>query len=291
MDSSALVSIGVPVYNGEKYIRWTLESLLAQSYENFELNISDNASTDGTEEICRSYLAKDNRVRYHRNPQNVGLIGNWRRVLQLASGEYFIWAACDDCWSINYIETLLECLLTYPNAILAAGKTLYIDGDGNPRNTDPDDAPVRYKANLGIAKQLLQQHAAGWLHGLYRKNALLRLAPTFFTGDPWGADIVFLLEVCLRSEVVGSDNAIMYKRVAGGKGPRTPREQVHWQCWYAWALMRVILKSSLSAYEKKELLKISAFYLGRRYFRGGINSWVKTWVRAGGQWLMGVDRP
>src|SRR5262245_45798827 len=129
MANAPLVSIGLPVFNGEKHIQQALDSLLAQSYDNFELNISDNASTDGTEDLCRLYAAKDNRVHYYRQPRNVGLKANWRCVLQLASGEYFMWAQHDDCWSIDYISVLLDCLLAYPDAVLAAGRTLYIDVD------------------------------------------------------------------------------------------------------------------------------------------------------------------
>ena len=292
MDKAPLVSIGLPVFNGEKYIQQTLDSLLAQSYKNFELNISDNASTDGTEEICRLYAAKDNRVHYYRQPRNVGLKGNWRYVLQLASGEYFMWAQHDDCWSMNYIGTLLKCLLVCPNAILAAGRTLYIDGDGNPYPLDPDDAPVRHgNGNISTAKQLLQQHAQGWLQGLFRRDELLRLASTFFAMDPWGDDIVFLLELCLGKEIVGSDAAVMYKRVSGGiNGPKTPRQRVKWQCWFAGALLQVIRKSSLSTNEKREVFKAYVLYLKWLYFRRGILSWAKLWGRAGFDWLLGMNR-
>jgi glycosyltransferase involved in cell wall biosynthesis len=291
MDNAPLVSIGLPVFNGEKYIQQALDSLLAQSYANFELNISDNASTDGTEEICRLYAAKDNRVHYYRQPRNVGLMGNWRCVLQLASGEYFMWAPHDDCWSMNYIETLLECLLACPSASLAAGRTLYIDGDGNPYHLDPDDAPVRHgNGNLSTAKQLLQQHAQGWLHGLFRRDVLLRLAPTFFAADPWGADIVFLLELCLSKDVVGSDAAVLYKRATGVSGPKTPRQRVKWQCWFAGALLQVIRKSSLSTNEKREVFKVYVLYLKWLYFRRGILSWAQLWGRAGFDWLLGMNR-
>jgi glycosyltransferase involved in cell wall biosynthesis len=292
MDKAPLVSIGLPVFNGERYIPQALDSLLAQSYDNFELNISDNASTDGTEEICRLYAAKDHRVHYYRQPRNVGLMGNWRCVLQLASGEYFMWAQHDDCWSMNYIGTLLKCLLACPGAILAAGRTLYIDGDGNPYHLDPDDAPVRHgNGSISTAKQLLQQHAQGWLHGLFRRDELLRLVPTFFAGDPWGADIVFVLELCLSQEIVGSDAAVMYKRVSGGiNGPKTPRQRVKWQCWFARALLQVIRKSSLSTNEKREVFKAYVLYLKWLYFRRGILSWAKLWGRAGFDWLTGMNR-
>jgi glycosyltransferase involved in cell wall biosynthesis len=100
-DAKPLLTIGVPVYNGAKYLRQALDSLLAQSYENFELMISDNASTDQTGDICRSYAAKDERVRYYRNLLTVPINDNFHRVLTLASSDYFMWAACDDCWSFN----------------------------------------------------------------------------------------------------------------------------------------------------------------------------------------------
>jgi len=293
MDKTPLVSIGLPVFNGEKHLRHALDSLLAQSYKNFELNISDNASTDGTEDICRLYAAKDRRVHYHRHPQNVGLKRNWGCVLQLASGEYFMWAQHDDCWSMNYVGTLLECLWAAPGAVLAAGRTLYIDADGNPEHhLDPDDAPVRHgHGNLGIARQLLQQHAHGWLHGLFRRDALLRLVPTFLAADPWGDDIVFLLELCLDTEVVGSDAAVMYKRVSGGiNGPQTPRQRVKWQCWFAGALLQVIRKSSLSTNEKREVFRAYVLYLKWLYFRRGILSWATLWGRAGVDWLLGMNR-
>jgi glycosyltransferase involved in cell wall biosynthesis len=292
MGKAPLISIGLPVFNGEKYIQQALDSLLAQSYDNYELNISDNASTDGTGEVCRLYAAKDNRVHYYRQPRNVGMMENWRYVLQLASGEYFMWVAHDDCWSMNYIETLLACLLACPKAILSAGRTLYIDVDGNPQRLDPDDAPVHNdNGNLSTAKQMLQQHAAqGWLHGLFRRDELLRLVPTFFAADPWGADIVFMLELCLRQEIVGSDAAVMYKRVTGVSGPKTSRQRVKWQCWFAGALLQVIRKSSLSTNDKREVFKAYVLYLKWLYFRRGILSWAKLWGRAGFDWLLGINR-
>lgn len=292
VNGQPLVSIGMPVYNGAKYIRQSVDSLLAQSYQNLELQISDNASTDDTEAICRSYLGKDDRVRYQRNPDNIGLKENWRRVLQLASGDYFMWAACDDHWSANYIEALLECLRASPNAILAAGKTLYIGADGNRRNLDPDDAPGRdHGAHLRKGKQLLQQHAHNWLHGVFHRRALVQLAPSFFAANPWGADMVFLLEICLSREIVGSDTAVMYKRVTGVSGPKTPRQRVKWQCWFAWALLQVIRRSSLSAEDKRDLFNTYMAYLRWLYFRRGVLPWAKLWGKAAFHWSTGIDRP
>ena len=156
---------------------------------------------------------------------------------------------------------------------------------------DPDDAPVRHDhGNLSTAKQLLQQHAQGWLLGLFRRDELLRLVPTFFAADPWGADIVFLLELSLSKEIVGSDAAVLYKRVSGMNGPKTPRQRVKWQCWFAGALLQVIRKSSLSTNEKREVFKAYVLYLKWLYFRRGIISWTKLWGRAGFDWLLGINR-
>src|ERR1700737_2789384 len=90
------VSIGLPVYNGERYLRFAIDSLLEQDYINFELIISDNASTDATQAICQEFADKDPRVRYYRNQTNLGASGNYDRVFELARGDLFKWAAHDD---------------------------------------------------------------------------------------------------------------------------------------------------------------------------------------------------
>ena len=107
MEKASILSIGVPVFNGEPYLAQSLETILRQTFTNLEVIVSDNASTDRTGEICRSYAARDKRIRYSRNLTNIGPLPNFRRVLELATGEYFMWAACDDYWSPNYVETLV----------------------------------------------------------------------------------------------------------------------------------------------------------------------------------------
>lgn len=102
------VSIGMPVYNGEKFIRKALDSLLAQTFSDFELTISDNCSTDGTEIICREYAAKDLRIRFFKQPENMGPLANFNFVLEQAVGQYFMWAAADDLWNINFMRRCVE---------------------------------------------------------------------------------------------------------------------------------------------------------------------------------------
>lgn len=102
------VTIGMPVYNGAKFIREALDSLLAQTFSNFELIISDNASTDATQAICEEYVCRDLRIRYVRQSENRGAAANFQFVLDEAVGEYFMWAAADDQWDANWLSNLLK---------------------------------------------------------------------------------------------------------------------------------------------------------------------------------------
>src|SRR5713101_1663534 len=121
------VSIGVPVYNGERYLGAALDSLLTQTYEDFELVICDNASTDRSGEIAQSYAAKDKRVRYARNQKNLGAARNYRRTFELSSGAYFRWAPADDLSGPELLARCVEILDREPSVVLVNPKTSFID--------------------------------------------------------------------------------------------------------------------------------------------------------------------
>lgn len=125
------VSIGMPVFNGENYLEEALDSILAQTFSNFELIISDNASTDRTREICRAYAARDPRVRYYRNATNLGAAKNYNRVVELASGEYFKWAAHDDLCAPELLERCVEVLDREPDVVLCYARSTIVDGYKN----------------------------------------------------------------------------------------------------------------------------------------------------------------
>ena len=113
------VSIGVPVFNSELTIRQTISALINQSYENFEILISDNASTDATGEICRAFASGDPRIRYIRQPNNIGSMANFRFLLNAAESKYFMFAAADDNWSPLFLEKLLTVMLHDEGCVLA----------------------------------------------------------------------------------------------------------------------------------------------------------------------------
>jgi glycosyltransferase involved in cell wall biosynthesis len=132
MIAAPTLSIGLFVYNGEAFLRETLDSLLGQTFKDFELIISDNASTDATEDICKVYAGADTRIRYFRNETNMGAGWNIRRVFSLATGKYFKWAACDDLYEPAFLEKCINALEANSSYVLAHARTRVIDDRGAP---------------------------------------------------------------------------------------------------------------------------------------------------------------
>ncbi len=155
MTSVPRLSIGLPVYNGEDFLAETLDSLLGQTFEDYELIISDNASTDGTADICRRYAARDSRIRYIRQPRNLGCAPNHNVLVQQARGELFKWVFHDDLYARDLIERSIEALDEYPQVVLANCWTAMIDSSRNVTkavrympNTESPSAPERFRSML-----------------------------------------------------------------------------------------------------------------------------------------------
>src|SRR6516164_10769129 len=130
MTRAPKLSVGLPVYNGENYLAEAIEALLGQSYEDFELIISDNASTDGTADICRRYEKQDSRIRYIRQPLNIGLAPNHNFVFRQARGELFKWASHDDLYARDLLKRCVDALDEFPHVVLAHSWTALIDDLG-----------------------------------------------------------------------------------------------------------------------------------------------------------------
>lgn len=129
-ENTLQVSVGMPVYNGERYIAQSIESILSQTFQAFELIISDNASTDATEQICREYAAKDPRVRYYRSDRNHGASWNHNRVVELARGEYFRWQCHDDYCGPTLLEKCLPVVHNDPSVVLCYPQFVRVNGQG-----------------------------------------------------------------------------------------------------------------------------------------------------------------
>lgn len=130
IENTPRISIGLPVYNGEDYLALAIDSILAQTFTDFELIISDNASTDRTEAICHEYAARDSRIRYHRMPQNMGGAANYNNTIDMARGEYFKWAAHDDLIAPTFLEVCSKVLDERPDVVLVYAQVVNINEDG-----------------------------------------------------------------------------------------------------------------------------------------------------------------
>jgi glycosyltransferase involved in cell wall biosynthesis len=166
------VSIGLPVYNAEKYLSKTLENLLGQSFLDIEIVISDDGSFDRTKDICEEYLNKDSRVRYFRQGNNFGMpVKNFRFVLDNAVGEYFMFASHDDSWDQNYIKELLSVLDNDPSCSLAFSnykiKNLLGEGEINidVSSSVSKSKYIRYMIRIIDAQPAL-------IFGLFKKNLI-----------------------------------------------------------------------------------------------------------------------
>lgn len=129
-NNKPLVTVGIPVYNDEKYVAAAIEDILAQTYHNLEIVIADNCSTDDSGRICQSYANKDKRVRYVRHGRNIGPHANFMYLLDHAQGSYFMWAASDDRWDSEFIERLVDSLESEPDAVVAFCPYSEIDEQG-----------------------------------------------------------------------------------------------------------------------------------------------------------------
>lgn len=190
-----LVAMGLPVYNGDNYLRQALESLLAQTFADWELILSDNGSTDGTEAICREFAARDSRIRYLREPVNRGAAWNFNRVFRLSRSPLFRWAAHDDTCSPELLERCVQALQARPDAVLAHPRTRIIGPQGEPLwdyatrlRTDSRDAATRFHDCICV------DHACFPIFGLMRSK-LLRRTPLL--GAFAGADRNLLAELAL----------------------------------------------------------------------------------------------
>lgn len=204
------VSIGMPVYNGGKYIRQALDSLLGQDYENIELIISDNASNDDTTTICREYCTKIKGIRYYRNENNMGASLNFNRVFELSTGKYFMWAADHDLWHPNFISRCVSVLECDSNAVLSYSRTILIDPNGNPLGIMPDQIDTRGMPDVRRFKYIIWN--LSWCNMVYGVILSKALKQTGLFRNVWGPDTVLLAELAFRGTFAQINDPLFYRR-------------------------------------------------------------------------------
>ena len=215
-----MVSIGLPTYNRAGTIQQTIDTLLAQTYRNFELIISDNASTDETEKICEEYAARDSRIRYIRQKENIGAAANFNFVLQEARGEYFMWACDDDLWEPDFIHDLVDLHTKNKQAVVSfcAFDNIAFSGEvlkcGEPVLFPEHETLNTYHR---FKKFLLYKGGGNnYVYGIFKKT-YLRDSEGFKQFDKIpvaysSADTFFLLEMLLKGSFVSTSKLLWHKR-------------------------------------------------------------------------------
>ena len=207
-----LVTIGLPVYNGGQFLATALDSLLGQTFTDFELIISDNASTDATEEICREYARADARVRYRRSSENRGFTWNANRVVELAAGKFFRWAAHDDACLPTFLERCVETLRSEsPSVVLAYPRSKVINEHGAVLWEHWDRLDLRDSTPHKRLLQLVRNppNMGTSIYGLMRTSALRQ---TRGLGDFPSHDYVLLAELALLGEFREIPELLFLKR-------------------------------------------------------------------------------
>jgi glycosyltransferase involved in cell wall biosynthesis len=223
------VSIGVPVYNGEAFLEQTLDGLLAQSFSDFEILISDNGSTDRTQEICRAYAGRDPRIRYYRHEQNRGAAWNHNNLVEHARGELFKWNSADDVCAPEFLSRCVAALDHDPAAVLACANVLEIDEAGDALRDRPIPSEVAEPlAVKRFARHVQLDHLCIHVYGVMRASALRQ---TDLIGSYTDSDRVLLAHLALLGRFVIVPDTLLFNR---HHSTRSTEAYVGWRSRTVW---------------------------------------------------------
>jgi glycosyltransferase involved in cell wall biosynthesis len=292
----AQVGIGLPVYNGQRYVREAIDTILAQTYTDFTLYVSDNGSTDDTQSICEDYASRDSRVVYHREPNNRGAAWNYNKVREMSVSEpFFKWMADDDVHDPTYLEVCMEALDQRPDAVAAAPRSRFIDGDGREVLRDfrhvPWDDPTSPSTRLrGV---MLYPHDDAFAFAVMRRDAVTPLSPFVAMEN---ADGVMQAELILQGPFVHVNKHLFGNRLhtrrstAATKAKSRVEELEQWAAWWGVsarkdppaaltlkAFTAAINASNVKGVERARCLKVVSIYGARRApaYLGDAKRWIQ----------------
>jgi glycosyltransferase involved in cell wall biosynthesis len=271
------LSIGLPVYNGERHISEALESLLGQTYEDFELIVSDNASTDSTPEICLRYARQDRRIRYIRQERNIGLIPNHVFLIEQARGELFQSAAHDDLYGRDLLLRCVQALDDDPNAVLAHPWSAVLDSSGSVIGTFGPGATLDAPRATDRFRSVLYEGCHDYEYGVVRTATLRRVR---HQGSYHLADRIFNVELVLHGGFRQVEEWLYFRREHQETMPQSVRDRCatldprranrlrhpvfRLYGEYLWACITAIGRAPLSVTERGECLRILTSYLASR---------------------------
>lgn len=237
------LSIGLPVFNGERFLSSTLDSLLGQTFANFELIVSDNASTDATEGICREYQSRDSRIRYVRHAENLGAVFNWNYVARQAQGSYFKWASANDYCDATFCDRCIDILREREDIVLCHSRTYRVKDNSDLIDIDSHDSPLLDERPADrFIRMVWNVGRLNILAGVIRRDSLLRtrLIRLYPHGDkPMMAELALLGKFWLldeplfyRRQGIGSTSvdSLSRKELRGFLDTRRSRKR-GWDLW------------------------------------------------------------
>ncbi|BAI89175.1 glycosyltransferase [Arthrospira platensis NCB002] len=206
----ALVSIGLPVYNEEIFLAQTLNSILEQDYQNFELIIADNASTDNTSVICQEYAKKDSRIRYCPNSTNIGAAGNFEKVVELARGDYFVWVSGHDLWHSQFLSLCVENMSQDDSMVLCHPQAMWINAESQPLGMIPGSVDTRGLDTISRVNVVLW--GLGYCYPVYGLIKLSTLKQATLGLKIIGPDVLLLAELSLFGTFSHIQQPLLYIR-------------------------------------------------------------------------------
>jgi glycosyltransferase involved in cell wall biosynthesis len=261
---SVELTVGLPVFNGARTLRETLDSLMVQTFDAFELFVSDNASTDATPDILAEYAARDARIRIVRQPRNRGAIANLHYLLEHARTPLFTWFAADDVCAPTFLERTRGALVAHPGAIIAASDVCTTDERGTPRRVheqlDTVGATLAQRINRHLATY-------GWYatYGVGRRERMLAFGPLEMR---FGTDVIRTAEWILSGDVVRVPEPLfLFRERSGGKDAATyaallepdgPRASTRPHCHLLSGIGEVARRYLADPADAKEALDVAA---------------------------------
>lgn len=283
MEKTPKVSVGLPVYNAEKYVRAAIDSILAQTFTDFELIISDNASTDETPAICEYYAGRDSRIRYTRNEKNLGAAENFNKVFRMARADYFKWIAYDDMCMPSFLEKCIEVLERAPDVALCYPKTILVDENGSEIRKYDDRLHMMQASEHDRLRHLLTKiNLANAVFGVIRASVLRE---TRLLGKYFAADYILLMEICLRGKFYEVQDHLFLRRDHEKNSRRLPKKEI--AVWWD-SSRKTVYKYIQSRLVSEQFMAINRAGLG--WYEKGlcyaqIGRWVlRQWRAKGGKY-------
>lgn len=236
MSDNTGISIGMPIYNGEKFLEKKLKSIISQTYSNFELIISDNGSNDKTSSICLEYQKKDDRIKYFRHEKNQGITWNFNFVLEKSKKEFFIFAAVDDIISEKFLEKNLNILQNNPKIVVSISKIESYDSINQLDKSSKDltkklKQKIRPTDTISIngtyekkVREYLKKSTCQVIYGLFRKSSIKKIKFESFIGNDWAV----FLDVLKTGDLYVIDETMMYEYESGTTGKGIINSQKHY---------------------------------------------------------------